>query len=178
MPSPQALARMTNFDKRQYFDRGAARAAGFSEAEIERVHAHWRAAERALHERIEADRAAGRRVRPGTRAYDEALREYLDDDEFDLVLYATHQLNRVHLRAPAEGGRPMAEGLQPGDIVERYAGEPVYRLVDLQLMIKQTSSDEIIPVVVRRGDQLVEVDVPGRHPLGPKSPYRTPPAGR
>jgi len=175
MPTPQELMRMTNFDRRQFFDRRAARAAGLTEAEIDQVYERWAAAERAIHSRIELDHARGRRVRPGTRSYDADLREFLEDDEFDVALYATGQMNRVHLSEPKEGGRPLAEGLLAGDIIESYDGEPVYRLIDLQLMMKETSAGEYVTVVVRRNGELVEVDVPGRHPLGPKTPRRTPP---
>lgn len=175
MPPRRELARMTNFDKRQFFDRSAARAAGLDDAEIEQLYQRWLAAERAIHSRIALDAANGRPVRPNTRSYDDALREFLDDDELDVALYATNQLNRVHLVAPEQGGRPMAEGLLPGDVIETYDGQRVFRLVDLQLMIKETTREDVIPVVVRRGGQLVEVDVPGRHPLGPKTPRRTVP---
>jgi predicted metalloprotease with PDZ domain len=179
-PIPQArdLMRMSNFKRRQYFDRRAARAAGLSEAEIDRVFEEWAEAEHEIHQRIAANHAAGRRVRPGTRSYDKQLREFLDDEDYDLALYATGQRNRVELVAPAPGRGEMAAGLQPGDLVESYDGQPVFRLTELQQMIKRTGYGTDVPVVVRRGGEIVELTVPGKHPLGPKTSERAAPMPR
>lgn len=174
-PSNQELMRMPNFERRQHFDRRPLRAAGLSEQEIDALYERWSEAEREIHLAIAENHAAGIRLRPGPLSYDAALRESLDDDDFDAALYATGQQNRVLLREPADGGRLMADGLQPGDFIESYDGERIFRLVDLQLLMKETSEDESIPLVVRRGDEFIELMVPGRHPLGPKSPGRAPP---
>ena len=175
LPTSRELMRMSSFERRQWFDRRRALASGLSEAEIDRIFDKWAEAQREIHARIAANHAAGRMVRPGLRSYDRQLREFLDDDEFDVALFATGQTNRVELRAPTDDGGAMADGLQPGDIIESYDGAPVFRLVELQLMIRHSDPGQDVPIVVRRGGQLIDLTVPGQHPLGPKSPERSAP---
>jgi len=162
--------RITGFKRRQWFDRRSLSAAGVSDADVDRVFEKWAEAEREIHARIADDHAAGRWVRPGPRSYDRQLREFLDDEEFDVALFATGQANRVELHAPRIDRLALADGLQPGDLIERYDGQAVFRLTELQQMIKGTELGEAISIVVRRGDEMVELIVPGRHPLGPKTP--------
>ncbi len=175
MPSRRELSRMSSFKRRHYFDRRAAAETGMSPEEVEELYKKWEVAQLAIDVGVQQSIEEGRPRRPGPRIYDDKLRDFLSEDEFDVVLYATDQLNRVRLGSPAEGGRPMAEGFLPGDVIETYNGVPVHRLTDLQLMMKAQRGVESVPVTVRRNQLLIQLSAPGGHHLGPKYPRHIPP---
>jgi hypothetical protein len=169
-PPTNDLRRMPSFERRQHFDRRQALSANRSVEDVEVLYEKWKAAELMIHSAIAERTEEGHRGKPQPRMYDAALREYLEDDEFDVVLYSTGQLNRVRLESG--GKRPMADDFLPRDIIVSYDGEPVYRLIQLQGLIKAGQQGVDVPVVVRRGSQLVVVNAPGLHHLGPQTARR------
>lgn len=94
-----------------------------------------------------------------------SLREEIGDDAYDRYLYLTGEDNRVRVSAVIPGSAAEAAGLQPGDLIESYAGERPFGYVELRDITTAGEAGELIAVRVRRGGGTVETWVP-RGPLG------------
>lgn len=177
-PSEAALRRMPAFERRKHFDVRAALRAGLTPEEVEALHEKWETAEMAAELTFEDRFGKGRRAKPGPRLYDQLLREHLNDDDFDVVLYSTGQMNRVRIESVE--GRPdaYADQLQPGDVIESYDGERIFHLSQLQKLIRAGEEGTVVPYTIRRGNEIIALEAPGRHPLGPKSPRALAPLPR
>ena len=95
----------------------------------------------------------------------ESLRESLDESDFDLYLYATGQPNRVVVSSVMDGSAAATNGLEPDDVIFRYAGERVFNTRELRDKTAAGLAGETVPVEVLRGGELLLYYLP-RGPIG------------
>ena len=95
----------------------------------------------------------------------ETFRSDLTDKEYDRFLYATGRSNRVTVESVM--GESQAEwiGLQPGDRIVQYAGEPVYRFSDLRQASTAGEAGALVPIRVERDGRTLDLSIE-RGPLG------------
>ena len=95
----------------------------------------------------------------------EDFRAELSDEEYGRFLYATGRPNRVTVESVM--GESQAEwiGLQPGDRIVRYAGEPIHRFADLRQASTAGEAGALVPVQVERNGKILELSIE-RGPLG------------
>lgn len=94
-----------------------------------------------------------------------SLREEIGDSAWDRYLHLTGEDNRVSVSSVIPGSAAEAAGLQPGDLIESYAGGQPFDFNDLRQATTEGEKGELVPVRVRRGDRLIDAWVP-RGPLG------------
>jgi hypothetical protein len=93
------------------------------------------------------------------------LRQELGDEIYDRYLFAAGEDNRVRVDGIIPGSVGEMAGLQPGDLIESYAGEPVLTFTDLRDATTGGERGELVQVRVRRGVQIFDAWV-SRGPLG------------
>jgi hypothetical protein len=93
------------------------------------------------------------------------LRQELGDEVYDRYLFAAGEDNRVRVDGIIPGSVGEMSGLQPGDLIESYAGEPVLTFADLRDGTSAGERGELVQVRVRRGEQIFDTWV-SRGPLG------------
>jgi len=93
------------------------------------------------------------------------LRQELGDEVYDRYLFAAGEDNRVRVDGIIPGSVGEIAGLQPGDLIESYAGEPVLTFADLRDATSGGERGELVQVRVRRGEQIFDTWV-SRGPLG------------
>jgi membrane-associated protease RseP (regulator of RpoE activity) len=93
------------------------------------------------------------------------LRQELGDEIYDRYLFAAGEDNRVRVDGIIPGSVGELAGLQPGDLIESYAGEPVLTFTDLRDATTGGERGELVQVRVRRGVQIFDAWV-SRGPLG------------
>jgi hypothetical protein len=101
------------------------------------------------------------------RLDDEAvqLRGELGDEVYDRYLYAAGEDNRVQVDSIIAGSAADLAGLQPGDLIESYAGERIFNFSELRDATASGEHGELVPVRVLRGGQVIDAWV-ARGPLG------------
>lgn len=110
------------------------------------------------------------------RALDDQFRETLSDAEYDIYLYATGRSNRVSVSDVLENSPAGFAGIHSGDIIVSYAGEKVFDPTSLYRLTTLGQNGEMVPITLRRGDDLVTSYIP-RGPLGTRiQASRQPPA--
>jgi hypothetical protein len=95
----------------------------------------------------------------------QALREDLSDQDYDLLLFATGQPNRVAVRDVLDRSPARDAGLQTGDIILSYGDTRVFRPRELKRQTAAGEPGEFVRLGVARGDQRITLYVP-RGPLG------------
>jgi hypothetical protein len=93
------------------------------------------------------------------------LREELGDAAYDRYLYATGEDNRVRVDSIIPGSVAELAGLQPGDLIESYAGQPLFGYADLRDATAGGERGDLVWVQVRRGGQFLDINL-SRGPLG------------
>ena len=93
------------------------------------------------------------------------LREELGDAAYDRYLYATGEDNRVRVDGIIPGSVAELAGLQPGDLIETYAGQPLFGYADLRDATAGGERGDLVRVQVRRGGQVLDLNL-SRGPLG------------
>ena len=146
--------------------------AGLSEADAAAL--VQRQGQRSL-ERLELRDVAQREGWLGTDRYREevarldegviSLREELGDPAYDRYLYATGEDNRVRVDSIIPGSVAELAGLQPGDLIESYAGQLLFGYADLRDATAGGERGELIHVEVRRAGQVLDLNL-SRGPLG------------
>ena len=94
-----------------------------------------------------------------------SVRDEIGVDAYDRYLFETGQDNRVLVDSVIPGSAGEDSGMLPGDVIERYGDQPVYDFGDLRTATSDGARGELVPVTVRRGNQLVELVLP-RGPIG------------
>lgn len=98
-------------------------------------------------------------------------------DAYDRYLYETGQPNRVAVDSVIPGSAGEEGGLLPGDVIERYGDSPVLDFRDLREATSAGERGELVPVAVRRGEEILDVWLP-RGPIGiGLDATRVPPGG-
>ena len=93
------------------------------------------------------------------------LRQELGDEAYDRYLYAAGEDNRVQIDAIIPGSVAELAGLQPGDLIETYAGEQVFNYSDLRDASAGGERGEMVQVKVLRAGQRFDAWL-SRGPLG------------
>ena len=93
------------------------------------------------------------------------MRDELGDDGFDRYLYAMGRPNRVVVGSTMETSQARKAGLERGDVIVRYGGEPVYS--NWHLVRLRSSGKLGAPVIVEitRDGQPMQITMP-RGPMG------------
>lgn len=94
-----------------------------------------------------------------------SIREQIGEDAYDRYLSALEQPNRVAVNEVLQDSPAAVAGLQPGDLVLRYADARIFAPNELVNATRSGRSGEWVRVEVQRGGQRFEVQVP-RGPLG------------
>lgn len=93
------------------------------------------------------------------------LRQEFGEKVYDQYLYASGQPNRVAVRETIAGSVAESAGIQAGDIILRYANEPIYKMNDLRQATTEGSPGEGTLIELSRDHQVFSMTVP-RGPLG------------
>ena len=128
-----------------------------SEIEMERLYLRHRA-RREGWIRSPEYREAARELRRG-------MKEEFGEDTYDRFLFASERSNRLLVDSVMESSPAQQTGLQPGDIIFRYDGSRVFSRRDLRDATTRGEMGETVPVEIRRGGEILEVEIP-RGPLG------------
>ena len=128
-----------------------------SEIEMDRLYLRHRARREGWHRTPEYYEAV-RELRQG-------MKEELGEDTYDRFLFASERSNRLLVDSVMESSPAEQTGLQPGDIIFRYDGSRVFSYRDLRDATTRGEMGETVPVEIRRGGEVLEVDLP-RGPLG------------
>jgi len=94
-----------------------------------------------------------------------SLRQELAEADYEAMLYAIGQPNRLVIREVIPASPAQLAGLQDGDQLLRYDGVRIYERRELTRTMGAGDSEELVPVQVARGNRTVEVFLP-RGPLG------------
>jgi hypothetical protein len=146
-PVPDYWGRGRNRNQRLSFDAGALQAIGFSPESIEWIRGRWEQAE--IEKSYLTDLEANGEDPPrggGLSDIERELREDLGDNDYDAMLYATHQSNRVALENVRKGAIANRAGLRSGTVVWSYDGQRVFdhkELVELSTSGKRGEPVEI-----------------------------------
>lgn len=93
------------------------------------------------------------------------LRKDFGEKVYDHYLYASGQPNRVKVREIIGGSVAESAGIKAGDIILRYANEPIYNMLDLRKATAQGAPGEGTLVELLRDKQFYSLTIP-RGPLG------------
>ena len=154
------------------FDEKALLDAGFSEREARQLRQRMESQElEQLYLRDRAVRegwAASPRFVQESRALDakgKALRDELGDDQYDWVLYASGQSNRVVVQSVLDGSPAGTADIRPGDAIVSYGDARLFDAGALRDATTGGQAGETVPVEVSREGETLRVFVP-RGPLG------------
>jgi hypothetical protein len=152
-----------------WFDAARLEALGLDPRRIERIRAGWEAYTMEKLYLTDAQ-ARGETLTKHQRALrhqqiEVQLREDLGDADYEAVLYATAQRNRIVLTDVLETSPAAAAGIQSGDEVLSYDGERIFRPGGLKLMTFAGEPGELVEVRLLRDGELRRVFV-ARGPLG------------
>jgi hypothetical protein len=152
-----------------WFREDVLRALGFSDSEIERIRLRW---EQLTMDELYAKDEQARGDGPGRGALRRQIeqlkrgaQEELGDHEYDAMLYATGQRNRVLLKDVLRTSPGFEAGLRPGDQVISYDGERIYTPLALKTLTRRGHPDRLVEVRVLRDGELVRAFVPAG-PMG------------
>jgi len=155
--------------KRLGFDTEALVGAGLHWSEAEALRERWTEAERAKQDLTGRALAEGwaqsYRHHDALRGVDEAIREELDEADYDRLLYATGRPNRLVVQEVLEGTPAAGAGLRPGDRIVRVDGQRLFSSSELHAATALGDPDDPVRIEVERDGTRLSVFVP-REPLG------------
>jgi len=93
------------------------------------------------------------------------LRDEVDDDVFDRLLYALGRANRVVIKDIMQNSVAGQYGLQGGDSIIEYDGQRIFNSNELSSLVTQGGSGVMTLVRVKRGGEILDIYLP-RGPLG------------
>ncbi len=166
-------------EERPAFDQEGLLTAGVDPVEVTRLRERWEQFEL---EKLELDHRFAREGRVFSRSHrrdrrqlQQALREELGEESYDLLLFATGRPNRVVVREVLDRSPARDAGLEPGDTILRYDDTRIFAPGELRHASALGESGEFVRVEVLREGRSREIYVP-RGPLGIliKSESRTP----
>jgi len=94
-----------------------------------------------------------------------SIRDEIGDDAYDRYLAALDQPNRVAVGEVMLESPAAAAGIQPGDVVLRYADQRIFAPDDLVTATRGGTAGETVQMEIIRQGQLFQIEVP-RGPLG------------
>jgi hypothetical protein len=154
-----------------WFNIAALQEIGLSSDEIERLRVVWEAYEMdKLYLWDSAARSKSGLMKAHLRraALDRSLRDEIGEDDYDLLLFASGQPNRVTVEDVLESSPGGQAGLATGDVIFRYDGVRVYQPRDLRHVITATPEGELVLIEAWTPEgELKRVRIPGG-PIGIK----------
>jgi membrane-associated protease RseP (regulator of RpoE activity) len=133
---------------RPWFDAAALVAAGLPPSEVQRLRDRWEEYQMDklyLWDRAMREGEQGWRLARESRAELEGeIRQELGDEDYDLLLYASGQHNRVTVQEILSQSPGLRAGLIPGDVIISYDGIPVYRPRDLRSAIAASRAGSLV----------------------------------
>ncbi|WP_101757019.1 PDZ domain-containing protein [Oceanicoccus sp. KOV_DT_Chl] len=91
------------------------------------------------------------------RAIDSKLRADLGEVNYDRMLYAYKQKNRVAVSDILPDSPAAAVGIQAGDLILSYAGEKILNPQSLYQKTRQGQAGEMINVEIQRGEEVLSL---------------------
>jgi len=165
----------------QWFEPSSLADLGYRPSEIDRIRDAWG---RAVMRRLELETERTRSGETGAHAAHrdamqvaEQAREELGDDDYDAMLYAAGEPNRVILSALIESAPAAAAGALVGDEVISYSGERVFRPRELKQLISNGEPGAQVELRVRRAGEVRRIFLP-RGPLGARLVFESRPPER
>lgn len=101
----------------------------------------------------------------GLRHGEGSLRDEMSEADYEAMLYAMGQPNRLVIRQVVPASPAQLAGLQAGDQLLDYNGTRIFDYRELRQHIADGDPEELVPVRIARGMQTLEVFLP-RGPLG------------
>jgi hypothetical protein len=142
----------------EWFDESALLERGIPPDEVARLNRRFQESEmEVLYLRDQATREGwSRRFRMMNELADlrGQLREQVGDEDYDLILWATGQENRVIITDVLLTSPARAADLRSGDVIVRYGGEKIFSVSDVQSATRSGEAGDPVTVEVLRGDQL------------------------
>ena len=111
---------------------------------------------------------AARQARVDRRAIprdSEIIREEFGDEAYDQYLYSLNQPNRVQVSSVLGESSAQSAGVQQGDVLRSFDGEPLFSVRDLTRQISEGDVERSYSLMVERNGEVIETWVPGG-PLG------------
>ena len=93
------------------------------------------------------------------------LRDEVDDDVYDRLLYTLGRSNRVVIKDIMQNSVAGQYGLQGGDSIIEYDGQRIFNSNELSSLVTQGDSGVMTLVRVKRGGEILDIYLP-RGPLG------------
>jgi hypothetical protein len=93
------------------------------------------------------------------------LRDEIDDDEYDRLLFALGRANRVVIRDIMQNSVAGEYGLQGGDTVIQYDGQRIFSSNELSSLVTEGDSGVMTLLRVNRDGEILDIYLP-RGPLG------------
>lgn len=106
-----------------------------------------------------------KRFRDESRRLQRELRESLDDQQYDLLLYATGQNNRVEITRTLPNSPAESAGILAGDKIIQYGEQPIFSPKELHTATISGEVGELVAVTVQRNNEKLTVYLP-RGPIG------------
>jgi hypothetical protein len=168
-PGNQADPAPSPHNAKRWFDDTRLAGQGIAPDEIERLRELFEAAE--LDELYLYDQAAREGWLRSSRYRQEAkdlsghLREDLGEEDYDRMLFATGQNNRVRVK-DVFGKSPAADaGVIAGDIILRYADQRIFTPRALRSLTTQGALSKSVSIEILRNGEIIFFSLP-RGPLG------------
>ena len=165
---------------RKWFNAGSLRTLGMPESEIERIEEVWEEyVMRKLFIQNESARKKGnaKDAFQWNRANEASARAELGDENYDAMLYASGERNRVFVSQLLENSPGASAGLMAEDEVISYDREKIFRPSQLKRMTAEGSDDEFVEIQVVRDGELMRFFLP-RGVIGAQLHFRvSPPSG-
>ena len=111
---------------------------------------------------------AARQARIDRRAIprdSDTIREEFGDEAYDQYLYSLNQPNRVQVASVLGESSAQSAGVQQGDVLRSFDGEPLFNVRDLTRRISEGDVERSYSLMVERNGEVIETWVPGG-PLG------------
>lgn len=93
------------------------------------------------------------------------LRDEIGEAQYDRLLFASGEDNRVSIRSVIDGSPAEQAGLRDGDIILSYDGGRIFDFSGLQGATRSGERDAPVSVEVRRGEERISLSIP-RGPMG------------
>jgi len=165
---------------RALFDRKLLVDAGLPESEAQRLRERYEAFQIERAAQVERARQEGRQqeIAGLVAGLERQFRQELGEDLYDYTLYGAGDTNRIRVQdVPADSAAASA-GVEKGDLIRRYAGQPVYAPRELVDRLSSIPAGRRVPLQVERAGQLIELQI-AAGPLGaPIEPARGAPGVR
>lgn len=149
------------------FDGEALAESGIDAMDVDWIRERW---EQAKLEKLGLEdlRSRGERISPeeGYGEIEKKLRRDLGEDNYDAMLYATNQKNRVALRGVLENSAAHKAGLRSGRVVYSCDGRRIFKPMELLQCTSGGNVGEMIPVEIVANNGRTEQYWIERGPLG------------